>query len=165
MSHAKKANTQTSNNTPSGATDNTTESETDAHIHTFGEWITVKDATCTIKGEQERSCSCGEKETQSIDATGHTEVTDEAVAATCTTDGKTEGRHCSVCNETLIAQSDIPASHAEGEWVIDTNASCTGNGSKHQVCSVCEATIKTETLTKLGHTDGEWIIDKEANCT
>lgn len=154
---------QTPNDTPSGTTDNTTESETDAHVHAFGEWTTVKDATCTVKGEQERSCSCGEKETQSIDATDHTEVIDAAVAATCTTDGKTEGKHCSVCSETLIAQNNIPASHTDGEWVVDTNATCTEDGSKHQVCAVCSTSIKTEKISATGHIEGEWIIDKEAS--
>ena len=150
---------QTPNDTPSGTTDNATESETDAHVHAFGEWTTVKDATCTVKGEQERSCSCGEKETQSIDALGHTEVIDAAVAATCTTDGKTEGKHCFVCSETLIAQNNIPASHTDGEWIIDTNATCTDDGSKHQVCSVCNASIRTEAIAATGHSY------KEATCT
>ena len=59
---------QTPNDTPSGTMDNTTESEKDAHVHAFGEWTTVKDATCTVKGEQERSCACGEKEIESIPA-------------------------------------------------------------------------------------------------
>lgn len=36
-------------------------------------------------------------------------VVDNAVAATCTTAGKTEGKHCSVCNEVLVAQTEIPA--------------------------------------------------------
>ncbi len=152
---------QTPNDTPSDTTDNTTESETDAHIHTFGEWITIKDATCTVKGEQERSCSCGEKENQSIDATGHTEVIDAAVAATCTTDGKTEGKHCSVCSETLIAQNNIPASHTAGEWVVDTTATCTVDGSKHQVCSVCTVTIKTEPIAATGHDYSETLTSRD----
>ena len=155
----------TPNDTPLGTSDNTTESETDAHVHAFGEWTTVKDATCTVKGEQERSCSCGEKETQSIDALGHTEVIDAAVVATCTTDGKTEGKHCSVCSETLIAQNNIPASHTEGEWIIDTNATCTEDGSKHQVCAVCSTPIKTEKISATGHTDGAWVTDTNATCT
>ena len=98
---------QTPNDTPSGTTDNTTESETDAHVHAFGEWTTVKDATCIVKGEQERTCSCGEKETKSIDATGHTEVIDAAVDPACNATGLTEGKHCSVCNETIVAQEVV----------------------------------------------------------
>ena len=155
---------QTPHNTQSGVTDNTTELKTDAHVHAFGEWSTVKEATCTVKGKQERSCSCGENETKSIDALGHTEVIDASVAATCTTDGKTEGKHCSVCSETLIAQNNIPASHTDGEWVVDTNATCTEDGSKHQVCAVCSTSIKTEKISATGHTDGEWITDNNATC-
>ena len=31
----------------------------DIHTHEFGEWITVKDSTCTELGEQQRTCDCG----------------------------------------------------------------------------------------------------------
>lgn len=40
---------------------------------------------------------------------GHKAVTDKAVSATCTTLGKTEGRHCSVCNTVIQEQKTIPA--------------------------------------------------------
>ncbi|MBO5326989.1 MAG: InlB B-repeat-containing protein, partial [Clostridia bacterium] len=39
----------------------------------------------------------------------HTEVTDAAVAPTDTTDGLTEGKHCSECGEVLIKQEVVPA--------------------------------------------------------
>ena len=39
----------------------------------------------------------------------HEVVIDEAVAATCTRDGVTEGRHCSKCGEVLEEQTVIPA--------------------------------------------------------
>ncbi len=36
------------------------------HTHTYGEWTTIKDATCTSEGIQERTCDCGEKETKTF---------------------------------------------------------------------------------------------------
>ena len=46
--------------------------------------------------------------TEKIDATGHIPVTDPAVAPTETSDGLTEGSHCSVCGAVLQAQEVIP---------------------------------------------------------
>ena len=41
--------------------------------HTFGEWTTVKAATCTEAGSEKRVCSvCGTEETRTIAALGHT---------------------------------------------------------------------------------------------
>ncbi len=45
--------------------------ETTAHTHSFGEWLTIADPTCAKKGEQERVCSCGERETREKDALVH----------------------------------------------------------------------------------------------
>jgi hypothetical protein len=56
-------------------------------------------------------------------------------------------------------------SHTEGEWVVDTAATCTTVGAKHQVCAVCTETIKTEEIPVAAHTEGEWIEDKAASCT
>ena len=44
-----------------------------------------------------------------INSLGHTPVTDEAVDATCTESGLTEGLHCEVCREVIEAQEEIPA--------------------------------------------------------
>ena len=41
------------------------------HEHKFGEWVTVKEATCTKGGVRERTCRCGEREAEAIDALGH----------------------------------------------------------------------------------------------
>ncbi|MGM9553855.1 MAG: leucine-rich repeat protein [Faecousia sp.] len=82
----------------------------DALGHDFGEWTQTKAPTCTEKGVEKRTCSrCGDYETREAAATGHTEVIDKAVPATCTEAGKTEGKHCSVCKTVLVAQEENPA--------------------------------------------------------
>lgn len=44
-----------------------------------------------------------------IECVEHDPVVDAAVSATCTSDGLTEGSHCSLCNATIIAQQVVPA--------------------------------------------------------
>lgn len=52
---------------------NGSETTTDTgHVHTYGEWQTIKEADCVNAGERERTCSCGETETEEISALGHT---------------------------------------------------------------------------------------------
>jgi len=48
---------------------------------------------------------CGE----TVTPIAHNEVTDNAKDPTCTENGLTEGKHCSVCNEVLVAQNSIDA--------------------------------------------------------
>lgn len=69
-------NTRGDDTKPSNSTNSTvgTTQGGVVHTHQFGEWYTVTKATCTEEGLQERSCECGEKETQSIASTGHSLV-------------------------------------------------------------------------------------------
>lgn len=39
------------------------------HTHEFGDWVIVKNATCSEEGEQSRECACGEVETKSYSLT------------------------------------------------------------------------------------------------
>ena len=99
-------------------------------------------------------------------AAGHKEVIDKAVAPTCTEEGLTAGKHCSVCHTVLAAQQTVPANgHKE---VIDKAVApaCTETGlteGKH--CLVCNAVlVKQETVPASGHTE---VIDNAvaASCT
>ena len=112
--------------------------------------------------------ACGNKETEPEVAEHiHTVVTDEAVAATCSNAGKTEGKHCSACNEILVAQESIEKlPHTEVD-IPRVAATCTKEGlTKGKQCSVCKEIIKEQkVLEKEEHTFGEWKIVKRATTT
>ena len=65
----------------------------------------------------------------------HTAVTDAAVAATCSETGLTEGKHCSVCNEVIVAQTEIPAlGHKFVNYVYNNDATTTADGTETAAC-------------------------------
>ena len=107
------------------------------HTHSYDEWIQVKQPTCTADGINERYCSCGEKQTQTIAAYNHEEVVDQAISPTCTSDGKTEGTHCERCKAVLTPQTNVPSpGHQYNNGEITTQATCNQNGVKKFTCTV-----------------------------
>ena len=61
--------------------------------HTYGEWTTVKEATCTAAGQKQHTCTeCGHVETEVIPATGHHWVDKGDGTHTCPGCGATEGQ-------------------------------------------------------------------------
>ena len=70
--------------------------------------VTTTAATCTKDGKKVYTCkTCGDTYSETIKATGHTVEKDAAVEATYTATGLTEGSHCSVCKEVLVAQTVV----------------------------------------------------------
>lgn len=85
-----------------------------------------------------------------VGAKGHTIVTDKAVAATCTTAGKTEGSHCSVCGKVIKAQTEIKAKgHVAGDWITDKAAAVGVKVRKHRSCMVCGAVVESADIPAL----------------
>ena len=87
-------------------------------IVSYTENDVTKETTVVIEVEREHdmqaaTCTeparCKECDYTEGEALGHTEVIDARVEATCTGTGLTEGKHCSVCNEVLVAQETISA--------------------------------------------------------
>lgn len=77
--------------------------------HLYGPFTVA--STCTQKGKTGEICEkCGKtRNTKDIEELApHTPVVDAAVAPTETSDGLTEGSHCSVCGAVLQAQEVIP---------------------------------------------------------
>lgn len=150
--------------------------------HTYGEWTTVKEATCTTAGEKKHTCTvCNHEETQPIpiDPTAHDYQDDwaETTPATCTDPG-VETRYChnnhnhSETRPTALNGNNHGShgTHIEG-YVAPT---CTKDGyTGDTYCNGCNQKIKdgtvipatghhwkdngdgTHTCTKCGATEGQ----------
>ena len=139
--------------------------------HNSGDWMIDREANCTQVGAKHKECTvCGEViATDSIPAKGHTEVIDAAVAATCTTAGKTQGKHCSVCNEVLVEQTVVGAlGHNTDGVVAHKDATCTEAGVVGGTyCTRCELgkTDAEATIDALGHNTNGVVEAKAPTCT
>ena len=127
--------------------DNTTK----ATGHSFGNSIVTKQPTCTSEGTAIKTCTkCNATVTEKLPAKGHTAVTDKGYPATCTTAGKTDGSHCSVCNTVIKVQTVINATgHKSSGWITDKAASIGVKGSKHKECTVCKKVLETAEIPAL----------------
>ena len=127
--------------------DNTTK----ATGHSYGNAVVTKQPTCTAEGTKTKTCTkCNATVTEKLPAKGHTAVTDKGYPATCTTAGKTDGSHCSVCNTVIKVQTVINATgHKSSGWIVDKTASIGVKGSKHKECTVCKKVLETAEIPAL----------------
>lgn len=80
----------------------------------------------------------------------HDVVVDAAVPATCTTDGLTEGAHCTICGDVLTAQATVPATgHAWGAWTTVRAATEQEPGEEKRVCKNDPAHTETRAIPRL----------------
>ena len=127
--------------------DNTTK----ATGHSYGNSVVTKQPTCTSEGTAIKTCTkCNATVTEKLPEKGHTAVTDKGYPATCTTAGKTDGSHCSVCNTVIKVQTVINATgHKSSGWIVDKAASIGVKGSKHKECAVCKKVLETAEIPAL----------------
>ena len=129
-------------------------------------------ATCTTTGIERVRCSeCGKDLGYAVipamnPSLVHTEEIIPAVAATCTTAGKTVGKECSVCGKILVAPTVIPALDHTEEIIPAVASTCaTAGNMEGKKCSTCgEILVAPAVIPALGHTE-ETIPAVAATCT
>ena len=144
----------------------------DALGHSWGAWGYGEDSngnpcpapTCTQGGKQVRFCSrCGESETQSVPALGHSWDSGTVTkAATCEAAGSKTVK-CTRCGETKT--ESIPAlGHAWDGGTVTKEATCTAEGSRSFTCQNDGSHTRTESIPALGH-NYETTVTQEPTCT
>ena len=119
--------------------------------NSFGEWKVIKNPTCTDDGIEQRICSYdGYAEEKPIPATGHTEKLINEKAATCTSEGYTGDKVCSVCGVELAKGTSIDKiSHSYSSYVIAPT--CTAEGYTEHVCTFCGDSYKSDFTDIIAH--------------
>lgn len=121
--------------------------------------------SCTAQGYTQYYCAdCGEYlyTDDYEDALGHTETVTPGYAATLTATGLSDGVHCSVCNEVLEKQQNIPCLASVDSWglvlsddlsvkfKIYVDASISANAKIHISMNGFTTTYETKALTAVG---------------
>lgn len=117
--------------------------------HSFGQWITIKAASCINSGIKERKCnSCGFTMQEDIPANTTTDgqpkhqyvILVPAVPATCTTEGKTAQMYCELCGNIQKAETVEATGHifdpnsTNKDFCSRCNSYVIGEGSDAVVC-------------------------------
>ncbi|MBP3605845.1 MAG: leucine-rich repeat protein [Clostridia bacterium] len=106
--------------------------------------------------------SCGDIEHTH---TPNSAVRENEIAATCAADGSyDEVVYCSECGEEISRTSKTTEKllHTPSEWIIDTEATCKAEGTKHKECTVCHEVLETGKIDKLTtHTPAEAVRENE----
>jgi len=110
----------------------------ETHRHSYSSSVTTQ-PTCTKAGVRTYKCSCGASYTESIAKKAHNIVTDNALAATCTKTGLTEGKHCSTCGTITVVQQNVEkVSHYDNNF----DGKCEGCGISSSSSSESDAATK-----------------------
>ncbi len=124
-----------------------TEKPTEPHLHVFGEWETVVNATCTAEGKARRVCGeCGDAEEKKISPLPHT-LTQTVIAPDC----KNEGYTLLKCECGYKQKTDVTErlDHSIKNTVVPP--SCTENGYTTHLCTLCGHSYNDTYVEKLGH--------------
>ena len=134
--------------------------------HSWGSGTVTTAPTCTSTGIRTYTCSCGDRKTETIPKTGHTEDGGTVTTpATCTKAG-TRTYKCTRCGAQLRTEAIPKTAHAEDGGTITTPATCTKAGIMTIKCINCGNEVRSVSIVPTGiHTFGEWITVRPASET
>ncbi len=112
----KSSNTDTNTDTNTDVNTDSNNSAEDnrvpdlSHTHSFRNWETVRESTCSVAGEKKRVCECGHSETEALQFKEHTY----------------DGRFCSVCGEGKGSEGiEYMLSYDESYYIVYKAGQCT----------------------------------------
>ena len=123
--------------------------------HVYGAGKITVESTCETAGVIVYTCSnCEYELTEEMPANGHVEATIEAIPATCSEKGLTDGVRCTTCEKVLVQPAAIPALGHKVEALKAVAPMCTAAGkTEGSMCSRCGAVLKVQALIPAkGHT-------------
>ena len=142
----------------SGGTKVTEETIFSANTTLYAHWsacdhnytvIESVDSSCTKEGSKTLKCTkCGNTYNEKIEKKAHISVIDNAVAATCTTAGLTEGSHCLNCGTVIKARTTVPAT---GHTDMNNDGLCDKCGKSLAPTVYPKLTIRTPSTATVSY--------------
>lgn len=132
--------------------------------HAYGDWVIVKEATCTEEGLRTQTCAnCGDVKKEVLPKVDHTWNEGEvSKQPTCTEAGERTFT-CTVCQETKT-EVITATGHAWSDWEVKTPATCETEGQEERHCTNEGCTeVEFKVIPALGHDLKEEIV-KEPTC-
>ena len=126
--------------------------------HNFtGDWTTVRESTCTVKGEAQRKCTvenCNVTEKKELPLLAHSFPTSWT--------HKNNDVHAKVCSVCKYEETQLHT-HSTSGGEVTLKATCTATGLRRYTCSVCN-NYYTETIPATGHSTTLTADGKCKNC-
>ena len=132
--------------------------------HAYGDWVIVKEATCTEEGLRTQTCAnCGDVKKEVLPKVDHTWNEGEvSKQPTCTEAGERTFT-CTVCGDTKT-EVITATGHAWSDWEVKTPATCETEGQEERHCTNEGCTeVEFKVIPALGHDLKEEIV-KEPTC-
>ena len=135
--------------------------------HVYDAGVVSVEAECESPGMIVYTCSeCDFEYTEEIPANGHVQTVIEAIPATCTSKGLTDGLKCVTCEKVLVVPVETPILGHKLEALKAVAATCTTAGKTEGAhCTRCGMVTKAQAeIPAKGHTVVE-LKGYEATCT